>query len=149
MTEEKALTPVSLETARGLVARAVLTQGPDFVYLPEDCTDTNRVCLYVPMPADHPAVDTNLGPQDPRCQTACIVGVALGLAGYTFEVTDTDNFRVYARNKALPISQAATEYLMAVQSRQDGAGRTWGEAYRWAESRVAHITDWYDDEVPA
>lgn len=116
---------IDLDMARGLLARAVLTQGPDFVYNPEGHGD----CHYEPLP------DT----EGPKGVTGCLVGVALGLHGAQIPKGSTDSI-VAIRNESPDMAtEAAAVYFQAAQWAQDN-GNSWGQAYATAEKRVADGT---------
>lgn len=115
---------IDLEQARGLLARAVLTQGPDFVY---KVGDTPKVCMYRPLND----TECNLG--DPRGKTACLVGVALSLAGETRHVDIQDSATGLRKTFPDMMTDEAAQYFRRAQFRQD-TGETWGIAYRDAEA---------------
>lgn len=123
---------MTLEMARGYLARAVFTQGPDFVYRPGGRGD-GGMCSYLPQ--------THLPEDDPRRCTGCMVGVALMLAGreilpvHEGDTPDMDHLR-----EAWNLTVSAGKYLYSAQLLQD-AGRTWGDAYAHAESRVSRIVE--------
>jgi len=123
--------PMTLEEARGYLARAVLTKGPDFTYRPDASEYTDQEdnpCSYF--------CRTDLPEDDPRHGTPCLIGVALRLAGREItqdmegEVPDQSNMR-----KAWNLSERAGSYFREAQAVQDNY-RTWGEAYRAAEALV-------------
>ncbi len=113
---------INLERARGLLARAVLTQGSEFVYNP----DGKAECLYVPV-----------GYFGPQSITGCLVGVALDLAGET--VHQGFSGMVTGIRDMYPgmLTSAATLYLAEAQTVQDHGG-TWGKAYQEAENIVTN-----------
>jgi hypothetical protein len=116
---------INLEQARGLLARAVLTQGPGFVYTPERGT----VCFYEPL-GDDSAPDS-----DPRSKTGCLVGMALALAGVDAKQLDGGvhaAHHTWFERGTVALSEKASRYLQAAQTVQDG-GETWGQAYAAAE----------------
>lgn len=132
---------MQLPEARGLLARAVMTQGPDFVYNREG--DATVACVNVPIGMVHEA---GLGfssshrihaaaADDPRRVTGCLVGTALLLSG---RVTVGD-LAARADNGvavfSFLLSDAALAYLETAQDRQD-AGASWGEAYVAAEQLI-------------
>jgi hypothetical protein len=128
-TEE--LPEMTLEEARGYLARAVLTQGVDFVYLLDVTNAYKRgpngetACSYFPR--------EDLPESDPRHGTACLIGVALRLAGRTVRrcmenrPPDAQDSRSVWR-----LSADAAKYFRAAQRHQD-SGFSWGEAYKSAE----------------
>lgn len=126
---------IDLDMARGLLARAVLTQSPDFVYNPHGM---GAACFYVPVsPADWSTLngqpDSQADPEtDPRCFTGCLVGVALAFAGITFPKTEVRPIHLIASGGGLPVTADAVTYLRRAQQSQD-AGSTWGQAYQDAE----------------
>lgn len=132
---------MQLHEARGLLARAVMTQGPEFVYNREG--DCSIACVNVPIGMAHEA---GLGfssshrifsaaADDPRRVTGCLVGTALLLSG---RVTAGD-LAARADNGVATFSflltDAALAYLETAQDRQD-AGASWGGAYAAAEDLV-------------
>ncbi len=121
--------------ARGLLARAVLTQGPDFVYNRD--TINLSGCFYTPSNAD-----INVYPADaPQRLTPCLIGTALQLAG----VTDKDlcrltgrpsgNFMFWIKYGTVSLSRAVATYFTDAQEQQD-AGFSWGESYQHAEASL-------------
>lgn len=125
---------INLTEARGLLARAVLTQGPDFVY----CPDGQGVCRYEPQPdAGHEG--------DPRRNTGCLVGVALDLAGefrHRGVATTVGGLRTTYPDM---MTRAAMIYFDVAQRKQD-MGEPWGKAYAAAESEADAIPFRYSDE---
>lgn len=117
---------IDLEQARGLLARAVLTQGPDFVY---KVGDRPKVCLYRPTKETDYGFDSD----DPRSKTACLVGVALSLAGETRHVDIQDSVTGLSATFRDMMTDEAAKYFRRAQYRQDN-GETWGIAYRDAEA---------------
>jgi hypothetical protein len=124
---------INLEQARGLLARAVLTQGEQFVY--QD--SPGQSCYYRPVTEAYDSLygRTSLDENSPKRKTACLVGVALSLSGETRHV-DLEEF-VIALRMDFPdmMSMEAAEYFSAAQLPQD-AGKTWGESYRLAEESL-------------
>lgn len=118
--------PITLERARDLLARAVGTQGRDFIYNPGGM----GMCLYVPTPG----VPTG----DPRRVTGCLIGVTLDLAGFTGHHGVQGN--VSALHDRFPglMSLAAKDYFASAQRHQD-FGSTWGEAYDKAEAGIVFL----------
>lgn len=133
---------IDLDMARGLLARAVLTQGPEFVYNPHGM---GAACFYAPVsPADLPTLTSQPGSQadpetDPRCFTGCLVGVALAFAGITFPKTEIRPIHLIAAGGSLPLTADAVTYLRRAQQQQDN-GSTWGQAYQNAELTARIIT---------
>lgn len=113
---------ISLEQARGLLKRAVETQGPDFIYAP----GPNPQCKYEARP-------DLFGDDDPRSRTGCLVGVALSLAGETRHLGSDEGILVLADSIDGLLDDDAASYLRIAQDEQD-AGKTWGEAYDNAEA---------------
>ena len=133
MSERKKIT---LTDARGVLARAVLTQGPDFVYSP----NAGAMCYYDPV-----NVNEAFSPEDPRLKTPCLIGVALNLAGeerhhhfhgqvYREENPDYQWGTLFG---AFPdmMTEKAGKYFRAAQAQQD-EGKTWGAAYATAEASL-------------
>lgn len=120
---------ITLDEARGLLARAVLTKGPEFVYT----LDPDEKCYYEPL-------WRRTDPGDPRYDTGCLVGVALGLAGETRHHGARGS--VKSLHLACPdmMSVWAAAYFSTAQWAQDG-GDTWGGAYRAAEDAVSTLRD--------
>lgn len=130
--------PMTLDEARGYLARAVMTKGPEFVYRldPKDYDRVNNplACSYFPR--------TDLPEDDPRHCTACLIGVALRLAGR--EITQwmeglrPKDTRVAS---AWNLSWAAGNYFTIAQDYQD-QGSSWGDAYekveRWATGYILY-----------
>lgn len=112
---------IELEEARVLLARAVETQGRDFVYNPGGTGS----CLYRPL-NEEPYLD------DPQSKTGCVVGVALSLAGETRHLSSGE--RVMGLSIKYPgmLSYPAAQYLQKAQYAQD-LGKSWGEAHDIAE----------------
>lgn len=131
---------IDLETARGLLARAVLTKGPEFVYNPYEF---GTPCAYVPLDPQNPGSPEVSSPEvkgedDPRCLTGCLVGVALALAGYELTVDEARPIHRLAHEESFPVTGEAVNYLREAQKLQD-AGSTWGNAYDAAEAFAARI----------
>lgn len=117
--------PITLERARDLLARAVGTQGRDFIYNPGG----DGLCQYTPM---------NLPEGDPRAVTGCLIGVALDLAGVTAHHGHAGTvYSLYCAKRDL-MDLSAANYLSVAQKAQD-RGVTWGYAYDAAEASVAHV----------
>lgn len=132
---------IDLQRARELLAQAVATQGPHFVYSPYDgagCYYTKLVPnMAVPLEPDR------LVPEgDPRTATSCLIGVVLDLAGHTFHhaqrvqslsVCGLLNEGHITLNE---ISPEAVLYLNMAQKEQDDR-RPWGVAYETAEQSIS------------
>lgn len=117
---------ITLERARDLLARAVATQGRDFIYNPGG----NGFCQYTPM--------INFPVDDPRAVTGCLIGVALDLAGTTVHHGHAATvYNLYRANRDL-MDLSAANYFSVAQTTQD-KGFTWGAAYDAAEASVAHV----------
>lgn len=115
--------PMTLEEARGYLARAVLTKGPDFIYRPLGTEWDDNPCSYF--------CRMDLPETDPRHDTPCLVGVAIRLAGR--EVTqDVEGMIVPSLASTWNLSEDAARYFRAAQVVQDDY-RSWGEAYCKAE----------------
>lgn len=138
MTEEtqaEGLKPITLEDARGLLARAVLTQGPDFIYT----TTPGEGCYNVPIgqldKIAYPRAAAKYAGK-PQEKTGCLVGTALSLHGFTF--THNQGYGVSGLPSAWFDAEECVyvqSYLNVAQDAQD-EGNTWGEAYLRAEARL-------------
>ncbi len=119
---------INLQQARELLARAVETQGRDFVYN----ANGKGLCHYTP---DGPA-DT------PKGKTGCLAGVALNLAGETRHHGYDGS--VYDLNNDFPdiMTTEAMHYLVSAQVAQD-LGSSWGQAHYEAEYKLAE-RGWVD-----
>lgn len=110
---------IHIQEARVLLADAVDTQGPDFVYNPDGRYAFD--CYYLPVGDSH---------------TGCLIGVALQLskAISTEDLLKRNSSNVYELAKYYPelLSERAATYFTQAQSAQD-SGKTWGEALRLAE----------------
>lgn len=120
---------MTLEEARGYLARAVLTQGPTFVYNLDIPENDELSCSYFPQ-EDAPE-------GNPTRITACLVGVAMRIAGRSVERWMEDNTcdtasLVHAWN----LSDPAARYFRQAQVSQD-VGESWGDAYEAAERYAA------------
>lgn len=121
---------MSMEEARGWLAAAVATKGPEFVYRDPkwEVQGDNRACSYFPR--------TDLPEGDPRKDTPCLIGVAMRLAGrevtYAHECRTPDSLSLM---RAWNLSPEAAMYLRWAQSKQD-VGHTWGEALAFAENEA-------------
>lgn len=112
-----------------ILAQAVATQGPGFVY----CPGGTLGCFYEPVPLDH--VESR-GEDDPRRLTGCLVGVALELAGETRQRGSVHTIhRLYMSFFPSLCTRAAKDYLAVAQATQD-LGASWGEAYAMAEASL-------------
>lgn len=113
---------IDIDQARDLLARAVATQGRDFVYNPDNIVG---VCRYEP--------DTDLPPDNPRAVTGCLIGVALDLAGETRHYGAT--LAVSSLTYKFPgmMTDRVAEYFQVAQTAQDH-GDSWGTAYDLAEA---------------
>lgn len=117
---------IDLEQARGLLARAVMTQGPDFRY----ANRRGLTCQYEPLTYAHTLEDEE--PDDPRRKTGCLIGTAGKLAGLDVsDWTGTFSGSVVHDNPGL-FGPGVAQYWQTAQSAQD-AGDTWGEAFDKAE----------------
>lgn len=122
-----------LVDARGLLARAVLTQGPDFTYNPDGHTD----CFYTPSKIGQ----YTFSPDAPQLKTPCLIGVALQLAGLTdndlrqLHGRPRENFGLWENDNIVSLSRTVAEYFTEAQEYQD-AGHTWGESYEHAEASL-------------
>ena len=135
---------IDLEQARGLLARAVLTQGPDFVYN----VRLGAGCHYEPQSlaniakADGNGYNFEPKADDPRAKTGCLIGVALSLAGETWHLGGRT--RIADMNQRYPghLTEAAVDYFARAQQVQDSCG-SWGEAYRTAEAIAENLAKFY------
>jgi len=144
---------IKLEEARGLLARAVLTQGPDFVYNP----DGKGSCYYSPVTKDflrevhlitEKRLETALADSsEPAKLTGCLIGVALSLAGETRHLKILGGIYEVARNLPDLLSIRAMHYLRTAQAKQDN-GVTWGEAYQEAERGWLDADNWTIRQYP-
>lgn len=121
---------MGLEEARGYLARAVLTQGPSFVYNVDLDGSDNRDCSYF-IQEDRPE-------EDPARLTPCLIGVAVRLAGREVPawLEGTACSDRGARDE-WNLSGKAAWYFFTAQRVQDQGG-TWGEAYAAAEVYAVH-----------
>lgn len=117
---------INIDQARALLKQAMETQGRDFVYNPEGGGD----CFYEKKP--------NLGPDDPRSKTACLIGVALDLAGETFHHRKSGNIFSLVCHDIMTF--VTVEYFSLAQIAQDH-GKSWGEAYDKAEEYYNRIKE--------
>lgn len=124
---------IDIVQARGLLARAVLTKGPDFVY-GKDAEGNNLQCYY------NPIEDSTIS-NDPRTTTGCVVGVALSLVGFTVEKDEQDGIEYVGTVEELSyryptwMTEDTMQYFKRAQYVQD-RGLTWGEAYTQAEKSL-------------
>lgn len=119
---------IGLEEARGLLARAVLTQGPDFVYNPGN---QMSVCYNVPVDWDDGvAIEGH-----PARTTGCLVGTALSLGGV--DVKDMPRGAGIHDFRA-SVEYDACVYFGSAQIVQD-RGESWGAAYKTAENYYASL----------
>ena len=138
---------MSLAEARGWLAAAVATKGPEFVYRDpewESLRDT-RPCSYFPR--------TELPEGDPRRDTPCLIGVAMRLAGrkvtYVHECKTPDSVSLM---RDWCLSPEAAMYFRWAQSKQD-VGQSWGAALAFAEqgaeAHVEYLARYQRENVPA
>lgn len=125
---------IDLAQARELLARAVETQGRDFVYNPGG----QGGCLNFPDP-------DNFHPNAPQARTGCLIGTAVTLAGVEIPL-------IYARSTigqlhdghVVHLSQDALIYLKVAQRAQD-TGKSWGRAHdlaeQWATGGIPGVPD--------
>lgn len=123
--------PMTLEEARGYLARAVLTKSPEFVYVPrgvnryKEMAEGKHSCSYF--------CRTDLPEDDPRYGTPCLVGVALRFAGREFHKAQEGRApQEPAMSVAWNLSHEAGTYFRAAQLEQDDS-QSWGHAYNAAE----------------
>lgn len=118
------LEKIDVEEARLLLAKAMVTQGRDFVYNPNG----KGGCFNVPK--------THLGwsADDPRRTTGCLVGTAMALSGRIEDMSYYEEGPVWSTFSPY-LTRSAAEYLTIAQNTQDHGG-TWGEAFDKAEESV-------------
>lgn len=114
---------IDLEQARGLLARAVMTQGPDFVY-----SKGGQACRYQPITR----FDDIVTKDDPRTKTGCLIGTAAKLAGIDTREWDGTIAGYVSRKFGHLFGPGVTDYWQTAQNAQD-SGATWGEAFAEAE----------------
>lgn len=132
LTEEPMITinlehTINLEQMRGFLARAVLTQGPNFIYNPGKRYD----CYYV----QYLDKDESISSDAPIRKTPCLIGVALQLAGINtskLHGSIASNWLDWLRDGIVDITEEAVQYANHAQRSQD-IGESWGAAYRQAE----------------
>ncbi|ABP53035.1 hypothetical protein [Salinispora tropica] len=117
---------IEIEQARELLAKAVETQGWDFVYNPGG----NGPCKYEPISVH----EAGGNPDDPRTKTGCLIGVVLGMVDENRHrgLSNTIDALGEGALRGL-MSHETTRYFRVAQHAQD-AGRTWGAAYDAAEA---------------
>lgn len=120
---------IEIDEARGLLARAILTKGPSFIY----CISGNgTACQYTPR--------TDVEDDDPRAKTGCLIGVALDIAGFTLH-----HHQDFVKKGIVALwedprwagafSEQTARYFSRAQNAQD-QGDSWGVAYSYAEKYV-------------
>ena len=121
--------PMTLDEARGFLAAAVSTQGPEFIYNTGE--SESDICSYIPL--------VGLSESDPRTKTGCLVGVALSLAGRSRENLEEFAGSVLFAEEPFSLTSEAAGYFHRAQREQD-IGTSWGYAFQvaedWADSRV-------------
>lgn len=132
--------PMTLEEARGYLARAVLTKGPEFIYLPHDSRTYGAATSAQGYQSCSYFCRTDLPETDPRHGTPCLVGVALRMAGRKFDVSHEGRApQEFDMREVWNLSEDAGEYFRCAQLEQDDS-RPWGHAYkcaeRWAEEMM-------------
>jgi len=125
---------ITVPIAQGLLARAVLTQGPDFIYNPPvNAGERTKNCRNSPNPD---------APEDhPMRITGCLVGTALtlhGLTAHTNEYNNNGNVLDFQSRHPEALTEQAAYYFFAAQATQDG-GESWGAAYAGAEEQAASL----------
>lgn len=130
---------IKFAQARALLARAVTTQGRDFVYMPQQ----GRTCQY------HVVTDAAAG--DPRSKTGCLVGVALSFTGERRHLGYAGTINGLRNEFPDMLSRKAAQYFAYAQYAQDRSS-TWGEAYDIAERHgdelaLAEGEGWVSREV--
>ena len=118
---------INLDQARELLARAVATQGRDFIYNPGG----HGICLY--------NRDLRSPEGSPKSITGCLIGVALRLAGEKRHHGHLGGVRGIVRDFPDMMTFDAMEYFIVAQRHQD-AGRTWGVSYEEAEGMAKVMT---------
>lgn len=118
---------ITIEEARQLLAKAVDTQGRDFVYNPG-----GKGSCYN-MPHNRDGHECKYAEDHPCVITGCLVGTAMSLSG---RIENMEDYRAGSVDVfAAHLSHSALLYLLIAQERQD-LGRTWGEAFDAAEAAV-------------
>lgn len=125
--QEREITVIDLKQARELSLRAMETQGPDFVYNP----DERYICFYT-------RVTTPDDSNDPRVKTGCLVGVALDLAGETRHHRSMQDVLGLLRDFPDMMTPLAASYFQIEQKCQD-SGETWGETRAAAEAWAVEV----------
>jgi hypothetical protein len=133
---------IELEEARGLLARAVLTQPPDFVYTRHSPVAFS--CANVPITHFSNGTSRELPEDDPARKTGCLIGTAINkIAGVPIPYGAErygimplaellNNLFWYER---VVLSPDAEQYFLTAQVKQD-SGMTWTEAYQVAEQAI-------------
>lgn len=139
---------VGLEEARGLLARAVLTQGPDFIYNPDTKLPTCQYVKVKPSDLERCTIEGIMvfdNPRDhPATKTGCLIGVALGLLGANVAglpneaIGGKDVNYVLGEMMGIKLTMQTRAYFTDAQFHQD-QGNSWGSAYAFAEGRVETI----------
>lgn len=129
MTETAKPATIDLPKARELLAKAVETQGRDFVY---KSAAAFGLCTYFPQTWRRIADD------DVRRKTGCLVGVALKLHGHDVSQLGGSIGEVRRQNPDW-MTEAACQYFQVAQNEQD-LGAPWGEAHDRAEEHAAEGT---------
>ena len=127
---------IDLEQARELLAAAVATRGPDFVYNPGGW----RTCMYEPVPVgtQKSFSESPVVAGEPCTLTGCLIGVALDLAGETRQHGSDDAIERLRRQYPDMMTDAAMQYFFVAQRSQDSGG-SWGEALERAERAIPQI----------
>jgi hypothetical protein len=116
---------IELPRARELLAEAVATQGPDFIYN-DSKSGGGMWCFNVPAPSGYGKV---------KAKTGCLIGTALTLAGETLHTEPPNNRSTIATLAGIDhalISPDAMRYWQVAQWSQDN-GASWGAALAAAE----------------
>ncbi len=123
---------INAPAALGLLARAVLTQGPDFVYSPMRGTPCYNLPIGEIAPFEQPV---SISDPSPKRITGCLVGTALMLADHPVAASVPD----FAASGVTAFAEALTGLALALlsqaQQEQDN-GATWGQAYQAAVQTV-------------
>lgn len=121
---------IELAEARGLLARAVMTQGSEFVYTdPTKYGTPEGGCFYNPKDGIGAA----------KAKTGCLIGVALKLAGGDLSgVTEGSAPGNAAEQAGLVLNLEVQNYFGMAQSAQD-RGASWGDAFKKAEAWLFEI----------
>lgn len=134
---------IDVTRARELLAAAVATQGPDFVYIPYK----QASCWYEKASIGDVCYSTgrSVAPGDPRITSPCLIGVCMDLAGHTFHHGAGYRTQILAIRHELPderewASDEAKRFWRYAQLAQD-SGSSWGEAQQAAEDSFYRLLE--------